>query len=138
MRLRRTGRLADGWLSYVVTPDMYRAGLEKIEAAAQGRNLTQFATGHLLFARIDDTYEKALDAATETLSVRYAMDFRRAAQRYCALGRPDQVVERIREFHAAGVRHVMLDLLGPYEQRDEQIARFAAEAMPLLASLRGA
>ncbi|HEY7580035.1 MAG TPA: LLM class flavin-dependent oxidoreductase [Acetobacteraceae bacterium] len=136
--LRRTGRLADGWLSYVVTPEMYRAGLEKIEAAAHaaGRKVARFATGHLLFTRIDDSYDKALDAATETLSVRYAMDFRRAAQRYCALGRPDQVADRIREFHAAGVRHVMLDLLGPYEQRDEQIARFAAEAMPLLRDLR--
>ncbi len=133
--LRRTGRLADGWLSYVVTPEMYRAGLEKIDAAAQGRTMQRFGTGHLLFTRIDDNYDMALDAATETLSVRYAMDFRRAAQRYCALGRPDQVAERIREFHAAGVRHVMLDLLGPYEQRDEQIMRFASEAMPLLRDL---
>ncbi len=73
--LRRTGRLADGWLSYVVTPDMYRAGLEKITAAASGRELKHFGTGHLLFTRIDDSYEQALDAATETLSVRYAMDF---------------------------------------------------------------
>jgi alkanesulfonate monooxygenase SsuD/methylene tetrahydromethanopterin reductase-like flavin-dependent oxidoreductase (luciferase family) len=136
--LRRTGRLADGWLSYVVTPDMYRAGLEKITAAASGRELKHFGTGHLLFTRIDDSYEQALDAATETLSVRYAMDFRRAAQRYCALGRPEQVAERIREFHAAGVRHIMLDLLGRYEQRDEQIARFAAEAMPLLRDLTDA
>jgi probable F420-dependent oxidoreductase len=136
--LRRTGRLADGWLSYVVTPEMYRAGLEKIEAAMQqaGRGGARFATGHLLFTRIDDSHDKAFEAATETLSVRYAMDFRRAAQRYCALGRPEQVAERIRDFHAAGVRHVMLDLLGPYEQRDEQIARFAAEAMPLLRDLR--
>jgi probable F420-dependent oxidoreductase len=136
--LRRTGRLADGWLSYVVTPEMYRAALEKIDAAARevGRNVPRFGTGHLLFTRIDDSYEKALDAATETLSVRYAMDFRKAAQRYCALGRPDQFAERIREFHAAGVRHVILDLLGPYEQRKNQIARFAAEAMPLLADLR--
>jgi len=114
---------------------MYRAGLEKIAEAAAGRDLKQFGTAHLLFARIDNTYEAALDAATETLSVRYAMDFRRAAQRYCALGRPDQVAERIREFHAAGVRHIMLDLLGPYEQRDDQIARFASEAMPLLCDL---
>ncbi|HEX4172965.1 MAG TPA: LLM class flavin-dependent oxidoreductase [Acetobacteraceae bacterium] len=136
--LRRTGRLADGWLSYVVTPEMYRAGLQKIEAAAQeaGRSLQQFSTGHLLFTRIDDSYDKALDAATETLSVRYAMDFRRPAQRYCALGTPAQVAGRIREFHAAGVRHIMLDLLGPYEQRDQQIARFAAEALPLLHDLR--
>ena len=100
-----------------------------------GRSVTRFGTGHLLFTRIDDSYDKALDAATETLSVRYAMDFRRAAQRYCALGRPEQVAERIREFHAAGVRHVALDLLGPYEQRHDQIARFAAEAMPLLRDL---
>jgi probable F420-dependent oxidoreductase len=136
--LRRTGRLADGWLSYVVTPEMYRAALEKIDAAARevGRNVPRFGTGHLLFTRIDDSYEKALDAATETLSVRYAMDFRKAAQRYCALGRADQVVERIREFHAAGVRHVILDLLGPYEQRKNQIEMFAAEAMPLLSDLR--
>jgi probable F420-dependent oxidoreductase len=138
--LRRTGRLADGWLSYVVTPDMYRASLEKIAEAAQAavRSMTHFGTAHLLFTRIDDNYDKALDAATETLSVRYAMDFRRAAQRYCALGSPEQVAQRIREFHAAGVRHVILDLLGPYEQRHDQIARFAAEAMPLLRDLSAA
>ena len=137
--LRRTGRLADGWLSYVVTPDMYRSGLAKIDAAAHaaGRNGGKFGTGHLLFARIDDTCDAALDAATETLSVRYAMDFRKAAQRYCALGRPEQVAERIREFHAAGMRHVILDLLGPYEQRKDQISRFATEAMPLLKDLTG-
>ena len=120
--------------------EMYRASLVKIDATAReaGRSVTRFGTGHLLFTRLDDSYEAALDAATETLSVRYAMDFRRAAQRYCALGRPDQVAERVREFHAAEVRHVALDLLGPYEQRNEQIARFAAEAMPLLRDLTAA
>jgi len=133
--LRRIGRLGDGWLSYVVTPEMYRAGLEKITAAASAREIAQFGTGHLLFTRVDDSYEKALDAATETLSVRYAMDFRAAAKRYCALGTPEQVAERIRIFHAAGVRHVILDLLGPYELRPQQIERFAAEVAPLLRDL---
>jgi probable F420-dependent oxidoreductase len=135
--LARIGRIGDGYLSYVVTPDMYRAALDKIAAAAQlaGRQPARFGSGHLLFARLDDTYEKALDAATETLSVRYAMDFRKPAMRYCALGTPQQVAERIREFHAAGVRHISLDLLGPYEDRQRQIAWFAAEAMPLLHDL---
>jgi alkanesulfonate monooxygenase SsuD/methylene tetrahydromethanopterin reductase-like flavin-dependent oxidoreductase (luciferase family) len=57
--LRRTGRLADGWLSYVVTPEMYRSSLEKIGAAASvdGRTVTSFGTGHLLFTRIDDSYD---------------------------------------------------------------------------------
>jgi len=135
--LRRIGRLGDGYLSYVVSPDMYRAALQTIgEAAAQaGRSPTPFGTGHLLFTRLDRTYEEALDRASETLSIRYAMDFRKAAQRYCALGSPGMVAERIREFHAAGVRHVVLDLLGPYEQKAEQIAWFAREALPLLADL---
>lgn len=135
--LKRTGRLADGWMSYVVTPQMYRESLEKIAAAAEesGRALSAFGTAHLLFMRLDDTYEAALEAATKTLSVRYAMDFRKAAQRYCALGPAAQIAERIREFHAAGVRHVVLDLVGPYEQRDAQIERVAAEVLPLLKDL---
>src|SRR5204862_4745035 len=95
------GRLADGWISYVVTPETYRAALDKIAAAAQqaGREIERFGTGHLLFARLDDSYERALDAASESLSRRYAMDFRHAAERYAALGRPEQIAERIRAFH---------------------------------------
>ncbi len=137
--LRRTGRMTDGWMSYVVTPDMYRQGLEKIATAASeaGRTFDRgFGTAHLLFTRIDDTYEKALDAATVSLSQRYAMDFRKAAQRYCALGTPQDVVETIFKFQQAGVRHLILDFVGPYEERDQQIERFAAEAMPSLAGLR--
>jgi probable F420-dependent oxidoreductase len=139
--LRRTATLADGWMSYVVTPDMFRQGLEKIHAAAEatGRSFDRgFGTAHLLFARVDDTYEKALDAATISLSRRYAMDFRKAAQRYCALGPAPQVVESIRRFHEAGARHVILDFVGPYEERFEEIERFACEALPLLADLRKA
>jgi probable F420-dependent oxidoreductase len=138
--LRRTGRLTDGWMSYVVTPDMFRQGLEKIATAASEAARTfdrSFGTAHLLFTRIDDTYEKALDAATVSLSQRYAMDFRKAAERYCALGPPQQVVETIFKFQQAGVRHIILDFVGPYEERDSQIERFAVEAMPMLAGLRG-
>jgi len=136
--LRRIGRIGDGWLAYLLTPEMYRAGLEKIAAAAgaAGRRVARFGTGHLLFSCVADSYEEAWDKATETLSVRYAMDFRKAAARYCALGRPEQVAARIRDFHAAGVRHVIFDLLGPYEERDAQIRRVAAEVLPLLADLR--
>ncbi len=136
--LARAGRLADGWISYVVTAETYRAALQQITAAADkaGRRLTRFGTGHLLFARLDRSYDKALDAAAESLSRRYAMDFRRAAQRYAALGEAEQVASCIRAFHDAGMRHVVLDFVGPYEERPQQIERFAAQVMPLLADLR--
>jgi probable F420-dependent oxidoreductase len=136
--LARTGRLADGWMSYVVTPDTYRASLAKIAKAADaaGRQVARFGTGHLLFARLDTSYEVALERATETLSHRYAMDFRRATERYAALGTADQVAARIRDFYDAGVRHIVIDLVGPYEERPQQIEDFAEKVMPLLADLR--
>jgi probable F420-dependent oxidoreductase len=135
--LARTGRLADGWISYVVTPEQYRAALTKIEAAAEGRAIQRFGTGHLLFVRLDASYETALDTAATSLSQRYAMDFRRAAERYAALGTAEQVAARVRDFYAAGARHVVIDLVGPYEERPRQIEAFAAQVLPLLADLRG-
>ena len=131
--------MTDGWMSYVVTPEMFRQGLEKIASAAAeaGRVFDRgFGTAHLLFTCIDDTYEKALELATVALSQRYGMDFRKAAERYCALGPPHRVAESILRFHEAGVRHVILDFVGPYEERDRQIERFATEALPLLAGMR--
>ena len=98
-----------------MTPDQYRAALAKIDEAADaaGRTIDHFGTGHLLFARLDTSYETALDAAAKSLSQRYAMDFRRATERYAALGEPEQVARRIRDFWDAGVRHVVIDLVGP-------------------------
>jgi probable F420-dependent oxidoreductase len=134
--LARVGRLADGWISYVVTAEQYRAGLEKIAVAAASakRTLARFHTGHLLFALVRNSYEDALDGATEHLSRRYAMDFRKAAQRYAALGKPADVAARIAELHRAGVRNIIVDVVGRAEEREEQIARFAAEVRPLLGS----
>src|SRR5262249_6961023 len=134
--LRRTGRLSDGWLAYVVTADMYTAALKKIGDAAEGRPRKNFGTGHLLFTRLGHTYEEALDAAVVTLSRRYAMDFRRAAERYAAVGPPERVAQSIRGFYAAGVRHVILDIVGPYEDRNKQIEWVARDLLPLLADLR--
>ena len=132
--LRRIGRVADGWISYVVTHEGYREGLETIARAADqaDRELERLGTGHMLFTWIDDDYERALDAATAYLSARYAMDFRRAAQRYAALGSPADVAAKVAEFRDAGVRHFVLDMTGPFHEHDAQLERFAAEVRPLL------
>ncbi|MHC4862405.1 MAG: LLM class flavin-dependent oxidoreductase, partial [Planctomycetota bacterium] len=134
--LRRMGRMADGWVSYVVTPERFREGLETVAKAAEaaGRRIERFGTGHLLFMRLDSTFEAALDAASEQLSERYAMDFRGPTRRYAALGRPEDVAERIHDFRRAGLRHVVLDPVGPLDERDEQLQRFAEEVLPLLRS----
>ena len=132
--LRRMGRLADGWLAYVVTPDQYREGLETIARAAEeaGRSVESFGTGHLLFTRIDSSYEAALETASAHLSRRYAMDFRRATERYAAIGRPEDVAERIAALRDAGLRHVIVDPTGPLGDREDQLEAFAKSVRPLL------
>lgn len=132
--LRRLGRLGDGWISYVVTPEQYSSGLDAIAASVAdcGRTLDRFDTAHLLFTWIDDSPEAALDTATGHLSKRYAMDFRRAAQHYAALGRPEDVAERIQAYVDAGLRHLVIDSVGPLDRMQEQRERFASEVRPLL------
>ncbi|MDO9461358.1 MAG: LLM class flavin-dependent oxidoreductase [Alphaproteobacteria bacterium] len=138
--LTRCGRLADGWMSYVVTPEMYRDGLQQISVAAKEskRDLKKFGSSHLVFMRIDDTYERALDLAAAHLTRRYAMDFRPAAKKYAVLGTPSDCAKRIADFHAAGVRHFVLDCTGPLEERDAQLERFSKEVRPLLGQLAAA
>lgn len=132
--LRRAGRLADGYISYVITPDMYRAALDTIASGAEaaGRNLQQFGTGHLLFMQVDDNPDKAFAAAVKHLSRRYNMDFTAPTRKYAAFGRPEDVAARIDEFRAAGVRHFVLDVLSMGEDRDVQLQRFSEEIKPLL------
>jgi probable F420-dependent oxidoreductase len=134
--LRRLGRMGDGWISYVVTPERHAEGLAAIARAAgqAGREIAAFGSGHLLFTYVDESYEAAWDAATEHLSKRYAMDFRQAARRYAALGRPEDVAARIDAFVAAGLRHVVIDVVGPAGSQADQLERVAREVRPLLGS----
>ena len=60
------------------------------------------------------------------------MDFRRAAERYCALGHPDEVAATVNEFLRAGVRNVILDLLGDWDESRPQLERFCEEVRPKL------
>lgn len=137
--LKRAAEIADGYMSYLITPKGFGEALVKMEgfAAAVGREHPSFGTSHLLFACIAESVEKAGAIVSSTLSHRYKADFSKPTQRYAALGRPNDVAERIREFHAAGVRHLVVDFsYAADEGRAEQIERFAAEVMPLIADLR--
>lgn len=133
--LERAGHLCDGYISYVVTPQMFAESLATIAQAreAANRNDSTFGTAHLLFARVDKDYETALDVAAHHLSIRYAMDFRKAAQRYAALGSGADVAAAINKFVEAGARHIVVDLIGPEDEKLDHVDRFARDVIPLLA-----
>ena len=132
--LARAGRLAHGYISYVVTPAMFADALASIAKAAEqaNRKLAHFGTGHLLFARIDNAHETALKVANDHLSQRYAMDFSKATRKYAAIGRPEDVAATMQSFCDAGVRHFVLDMVGPPADQLAQLQRFAEEVRPLL------
>lgn len=132
--LQRAGRLADGYISYAIDAPRYAKAMDVIADSAEQakRNIENFQRAHMLFVRIDKTFEAAHGKATEHLSHRYAMDFSEPARRYAALGKPADVADTIAKFRDAGATQIVLDLTGPFADRDEQIEQFSMDVRPLL------
>ncbi len=122
---RRAGRLGDGYISHMCSPDMYREHLDLISVYAReaGRSGTPFETAAFLFTALDDSYEAALDRAGQLLGRIYNRPFRDAASRYCLLGRPDDCLEQIQAFAEAGARHFILSPLGDALAFVEQVEK---------------
>jgi probable F420-dependent oxidoreductase len=134
--LARAGRQGDGWISYVITPERYGQSLDKIRVAAEaaGRSLDGFVPAHLTFITTGRDYETARDQWVKRLSLRYAQDFGPLAGRYGVIGTPDQCVEQLERFRAAGCRYFVLSpTCDPSEDRD-MLEQIAAEVLPRLRS----
>jgi probable F420-dependent oxidoreductase len=132
--LARAARLGQGWIPYVISPQRYAQGLARIAelAAAGDRRLENFGTGLFLFFNLGQSFEQSLEVAAGMIGGYYAMDFRSAARRYCALGRPSDVAAKIAEFKDAGAREFVLAATAPAHEHSEQLERFAREVIPLV------
>jgi probable F420-dependent oxidoreductase len=133
--LRRAAQLGDGWVSYLVTPERFRASLGKIEAFAReaGRPLgagRSFEPAHVLFTVVDDDMAAAHATAAGFLERQYQQPFDDLAKKYCLLGPPAACAERLAEFVAAGVRTLIIYFTVPAARIPDQLERFAAEIMP--------
>jgi alkanesulfonate monooxygenase SsuD/methylene tetrahydromethanopterin reductase-like flavin-dependent oxidoreductase (luciferase family) len=108
--MRRAGRLGDGYISHMCSPEHFAANLAVIaeSAAKAGRRELRFETACFIFTLIDDDYEAAHARASELLSRTYQTDFREAAKRYCLLGRAEDCLEQMQRFVGAGARQFIL------------------------------
>lgn len=127
--MRRAGRLGDGYISHMATPEHYAANLGRIAEAARaaGRAPTRFGTAAYFFTWIDDSEEQAAAAAAAELERIYAQPFGDAVRRYCLLGPPDAVRARMQQYVDAGVRHFVI---GPLVDEAAVTERMAAEVRP--------
>ncbi|MBM4269212.1 MAG: LLM class flavin-dependent oxidoreductase [Deltaproteobacteria bacterium] len=131
---RRAGRLADGYISHMCSPEMYRENLEAIRRHAEraGRRDVPFQTIAFLFTRLGDDYEECLKSAAGTLQRVYNRPFEEAARKYCLLGRTDDCLEQMRAFARAGCRQFVLS---PLMDGTEFLERAERDVLPFVRSI---
>ncbi len=132
---RRAGRLGDGYISHMCSPEMYRQNLDEIrsQATAAGRHDVPFDTLAFVFTILGDDYTACHKQAADLLQMIYARPFEEAARKYCLLGRPADCLEQMRRFVDAGCRGF---ILSPLMSPDEFLARSREELLPALRNFR--
>jgi probable F420-dependent oxidoreductase len=127
---KRTARLGDGWMPSFITPDEFRAGVERVQelAVAEGREVPADHFGTLINFALADSPEAAAAMAGPYIP-RGRID--EATIRQCtAFGPAEIVAGRIEEYVKGGGSKFIVRPLCPPEAMLDQLARLAAEVIP--------
>jgi len=130
----RIARYGDGWLTGNATPEEYREMLTRIRAAATeiGRDTSDFGAGYEMFVSVATSRDAAIDVVRKSILRRYP-SLERGLEA-CAVGTPDDIVARLREFADAGVRSFELKFIAHTpEQMEDMMALLAERTQTVLA-----
>ncbi|MGL6280537.1 MAG: LLM class flavin-dependent oxidoreductase [Gaiella sp.] len=128
---RRAGRLADGWLPYLVSPGAFARGVEVVRAHAleAGRDPEALTNGVVAFARVEEDGGGARERARRHLTQRYGMVFEpHHVERLCIVGTPEECAERMAAFAAAGAWHLSLNPAAEEHELLDQVRALHAVA----------
>jgi probable F420-dependent oxidoreductase len=132
--VRRAGRLGDGWMPYLYSPERFAKSVAGVRTAAEeaDRALDDFLWMAFVCTNLAEDAADARADATEFFRASFQQDVSPFLDRVAAVGSPVEVAARIDEFIDAGARHI---IVAPSTARDElAIARlFATEVLPRLA-----
>jgi probable F420-dependent oxidoreductase len=128
--MRRAGRLGDGWIPSFITPDRFRAGVERTHefAAEAGRTIPPDHFGCLLYYCLDR--DPAAARATAAPFVPRGRVDDATMERCTAFGPPELLRERLEEYVAGGGSKFIVRPMCPPEQMLEQLQRLAEEVIP--------
>src|SRR5262249_9775338 len=120
--LRRTARLGDGYVGYLLSPAGFHERMEQIHALQPSKPLT---AALMTFAMVNLDPKTALDTAGAILGSMYGRDMRNAAARYCVLGTPEDCRRAVERYAEAGVEHLILAPLAYGGDVHQQIGALA-------------
>jgi probable F420-dependent oxidoreductase len=127
---KRTARLGDGWMPSFITPDEFRAGVERVQelAAAEGREVPADHFGTLINFALAESPEQGQTLAAPFIPRGRVDD---ATLRQCtAFGPAEVVAGKIEEYVKGGGSKFILRPMCPSEMMLDQLARLAAEVIP--------
>jgi probable F420-dependent oxidoreductase len=125
--LRRTARLGDGYVGYLLSPDGFRERMDKIRAEARAEKSERPITAALMvFSLIDSDREAAARKAAQFLGAMYGRPMESAVAKYCLVGSDEDCGEAVGRYKTAGVEHLILSPLGFGGELEEQVRRIAA------------
>jgi probable F420-dependent oxidoreductase len=127
---KRTARLGDGWMPSFITPDEFRAGVERVQelAAAEGREVPADHFGTLVNFALAESPEQGQALAAPFIPRGRVDD---ATLRQCtAFGPAEVVAGKIEEYVKGGGSKFILRPMCPAEMMLDQLARLAAEVIP--------
>ena len=132
LAMRRAGRLGDGWIPSFITPERFRIGVERTQAfaAEAGRAVPDDHFGTLVYFHLAGDPAAARAAAAPFIPRGRVDD---GALLACsAFGPPELVLERLEQYvRGGGSKFVLRPMCEPARML-EQIARLAAEVVPLV------
>jgi probable F420-dependent oxidoreductase len=133
--MRRAGKLGDGYVPYLFSPERFGHGWAKVRDYAEkaGRDPGAITPAIYQFIAVADSYDEGRKMALADLQLRYNQPFEKVVDRYVVMGTPDDCARRLADFAGAGAEHFILVPIGfspaDYKPQIEAIAR---DVLPLV------
>ncbi|WP_067437578.1 LLM class flavin-dependent oxidoreductase [Nocardioides jensenii] len=109
--LRRAAIHGDGWLALWTSSERFAAAVSEVASFAEqaGRSVDEWQHGLVLWCATPGADGRGGARLAETMQQRYKIPFEKFS-RWCPVGPPDELADRVREYAAAGCSHVSVTL----------------------------
>ena len=130
MALKRTAKYGNGWFPSFVTPEEFKTSMEKLCAygTQYGREIDPREAGVLIL-----TYLSRNRARTQEVAQKFFQSFPLPLESLparCAIGTPEECVEKIQAYVEAGCTKYVLFPLASSEDLIEQVELYGKEILP--------